>query len=168
MAHVEASEILEGAFYTVSPAAWQLALDMAQRRAPYETVALAVQLQSFGLPDVGTVQVPVQVEAGKAFGIPPSEFALTVAAERANQFFPRFEGRIAIREKGGTHACLCLTGNYTAPLGGVGRMADATIMHGVAEASLRTFLHWFAKETAARIARGEYRTAAELMREGGD
>ena len=101
MPHIELNETIGGSFYSVSPAAWQLALDLSQRHAPYEDLALSVELQKFGLPDVGNVQVSVYVEVGEAFGIPPSEFGFAVGGAKTNVLFPRLADATVMHEVAG-------------------------------------------------------------------
>lgn len=165
MPQIELNEKINESFYKASPAAWQLACDMAAGKAPYEAVSLSMNLSSFKLPDVGNVAVIVDITLGDAIGVPPNEFELKLHARNANSFFPQFEGHVRALDDGGSAAWVFLVGSYVAPFGPLGRALDATLMHGVAQESLHTFLRWFATETQARIARGDYKTAAELMRQ---
>ena len=165
MPHIELNEHVASSFYQASPAAWQLANDIAKARSPYEALTLDVDLARLRLPDVGTVQVPVNLALGHAAGIPPSEFAITLSARKSGAMFPHFSGRLQIHEEGGTRSRIILDGEYSVPLGGLGKAMNDLMLKGVAQESLVSFLHWFASETERRIAHGDYRTAAELMRD---
>lgn len=164
MQDIEISEKISESFYSVAPAAWALAADIGARHAPYEEVTLAVDLSQFRLPNVGTVQVPIDFAAHDPTGVPPYEFGVRIASRSSEYLFPRFEGQIHLLDESGTDAWIFLRGHYAVPMGRVGAVIDRSLFHNVAVHSLQGFLHWFARETAARVKRGDFETAQQMMR----
>jgi hypothetical protein len=54
--------------------------------------------------------------------------------------FPRLEGDIVVAALGDEQTQVALRGRYIVPLGVVGRALDRTLLHRVAEASIKTFV----------------------------
>ena len=78
-------------------------------------------------------------------GDPRWEFPITLRARTAERFFPIFEGSLIVTPLG--DACeLWLQGAYTPPLGTLGSTVDATVLRGVAQSNLRSFLQSFAND----------------------
>jgi hypothetical protein len=97
-----------------------------------------------------TVGKRVQVELGTAYArgegsvVPVSWWA--TGAER---LFPTLDADLEIMPMGPDQAMLTLMGRYEPPLGAVGRAVDRLVVHRIAEACIRSFLH----RTAANLER---------------
>ena len=108
----------------------------AAGRPPYEHATVSLGLESLAIP----VTIAPEPQ-GQRY-----ECEITIVPETASGFFPRFDGSISIspmREEGSE---LWLMGSYTVPMGAVGEIVDATLLHGVATASLERFVTWLAEE----------------------
>jgi len=87
-------------------------------------------------------------------GDPRWEFPITLRARTAERFFPTFEGSLIVTPLG--ESCeLWLQGAYTPPLGKLGSQVDATVLRGVAQANLRSFLQSFADDVRSATASSE-------------
>lgn len=165
MSEIEISEKIDAPFYSASPAAWALAQDLTKKRKPYEAATLAVDLSRFRLPDAGSVQIVIDFSAQNATGVPPYEFSVRLAARNSAALFPHFDGVVQILDEAGTQSWLFLRGTYGVPMGPLGAALDRTLFHAIALHSLHSFLHWFANETVTRVARGDFLTAQQMMRQ---
>ena len=68
-------------------------------------------------------------------------------ATGAQRLFPTLEADLEIMPLGPDQVMLTLMGRYEPPLGAVGRGLDRLVLHRIAEASVRSFLH----RTAANL-----------------
>jgi hypothetical protein len=55
--------------------------------------------------------------------------------------FPSLEADIELAPMGETCTQLAVSARYSIPLGAVGRLADRALLHRVAEATIRDFVH---------------------------
>ncbi len=109
-----------------------------ERKPPYEDAALHVGLHDLRLPVPGEIAVPIEASAQ---GL-PLQYACTLKIEAADgrHLFPKFAGNVNVSSLGESASELWLQGQYDVPLGGIGAAIDATLMNGVAERTLSTFL----------------------------
>lgn len=103
---------------------------------PYEHAKTSLGLESLAIP----VTIAPEPQEQRY------ECELTIVPETASGFFPRFDGSISISPMRDQGSELWLMGSYTVPLGAVGEIVDATLLHGVATASLERFVTWLAEE----------------------
>ena len=116
-------------------------LDAAAKGAPpYEDAAASLGLESLAIP----VKIGAEPQTQRY------ECEITIVAATTSGFFPRFDGSVSISPMRDEGSELWLMGSYTVPLGPVGEIVDATLLHGVATASLERFITWLAEQIAAR------------------
>jgi hypothetical protein len=70
------------------------------------------------------------------------------------RLFPRLEADIEIGQLGAARTQLALSGRYQPPLGLVGRVLDRTLLHRVAEATVKDFLDRVAERLTAILGPG--------------
>jgi hypothetical protein len=100
-----------------------------------------------------TIGKCVQVELGATYARGEgSVVPLSLWATGPRRLFPTLEADLEIMPMGPDQVMLKLMGRYEPPLGGVGRGLDRLVLHRIAEACVRSFLH----RTAADL---EHRTA---------
>lgn len=73
-------------------------------------------------------------------------------AAGAQRFFPTLDGDLEVMPLGPGQVMLTLMGRYQPPLGAVGRRMDRLVLHRIAEASVRSFLHRMAANLELAIA----------------
>jgi len=103
---------------------------------PYDDATASLGLESLSVP-VTVAPAPQEQRY---------ECEVTIVAATTSGFFPRFDGSVSISPMRDEGSELWLIGSYTVPLGAVGEIVDATLLHGVATASLERFLTWLAEE----------------------
>jgi hypothetical protein len=83
-----------------------------------------------------------------------SDVAIPIVWEAtgARVLFPRMEGDLILAALGPDLCQLTLRGSYRPPLGPIGRAIDRTILHRVAEASVRSFVERIAAPLSADVA----------------
>ena len=81
-------------------------------------------------------------ERGEGTGLP-----LNWWAAGAQRLFPTLDADLEVMPLGPDQVMLTLMGRYEPPLGAVGRRMDRLVLHRIAEASVRSFLH----RTAANL-----------------
>jgi len=84
-------------------------------------------------------------EAGEALVVPMRWKATGVIG-----LFPTLDADLAIDPLGMARTRLSLSGSYEVPFGVVGRTVDDLLLHGLAEETLRAFLHRLANALEAR------------------
>ena len=120
--------------------------DLAARRPPYGDDELTVG----SFPAGGGIAVPIAVTV-----LPKPdryECEVVIEAKTAPHLFPRFTGMLSISPLRATGSEVWLQGSYDVPLGGLGAMADATVLHGAAHSSLEHFVTWMGAEIRRRVA----------------
>ncbi len=98
-------------------------------------------------------RVHVQIDLGATY--PRGQgFVLPVSwwATGAQRLFPTLEADLEIMPLGPEQTMLTLMGRYQPPLGAVGRAMDRLVMHRIAEACVRSFLHRSAATLESAIA----------------
>lgn len=83
----------------------------------------------------GRVDVETPFRRGDAWVLPFHWQATGVAA-----LFPQIEGEVQLAPLGPAEVRMSLTGHYRPPLGELGQVADAVLLHRVVERSVRVFL----------------------------
>jgi hypothetical protein len=97
-----------------------------------------------------TVGKRVQVELGAAYARGEGcVVALNWWATGAQRLFPTLDADLELMPMGPDQVMLTLMGRYEPPLGAVGRTVDRLVLHRIAEACIRGFLH----RTAANLER---------------
>lgn len=128
--------------------------DIATQEGSWEGFALHVDLGTTGLPDVGYVAIPIELEVDAPKpGI--DQLGVRFRAVRHPEAFPTFHGAFGIDATGPSGSMLWVAGSYDVPLDAVGRVADATILRGVAQHALANLLSDVAVACEARIQKRE-------------
>ena len=122
-------------------------------------------LAEVGFDAVGG-RVDKRVEVG--FGEPvrfPSKTILPMSWKAAGleALFPRLEADIEVAPLGPEHTQLSISARYTPPLGTLGRILDRTLLHRVAEATVKDFLD----RVAERLSHSTQQSAVIPTRAGG-
>jgi hypothetical protein len=73
-------------------------------------------------------------------------------ATGARILFPRMEGDLVLASLGPDLSQLTFRGSYRPPLGALGAAVDRTVLHRVAEASVRNFVERIAAQLTAEVA----------------
>jgi hypothetical protein len=95
-----------------------------------------------------TVGKRVQVDLGEAYARGEgSVVPLSWWATGAQRLFPTLDADLEVMPMGPDQVMLTLMGRYEPPLGAVGRGLDRLVLHRIAEACVRSFLH----RTAANL-----------------
>lgn len=126
-----------------------------ERRDGWDEFALYLDFGSMGLPDVGYVAIPVEIEVGKETLEPRHEISFTLRARRSPQAFPVFDGAIGVDASGPSNAQLWLAGSYDLPMQSLGALIDSTFAHGAAERTLNNMLNELADAIEARVQQRE-------------
>ena len=92
-------------------------------------------------PSTHRLEKQVQIELGKPFRLAsktvrPMEWRAT----GAESLFPSLEADLEVAAMGGIRTQLSLNARYRPPLGPVGKVIDKTLLHRVAEATIKDFL----------------------------
>ncbi len=108
-----------------------------------------------GFPVDGRRRIDKRVEVD--FGEPirlPSKSLLPMSwkATGSQGLFPALEGDLEIAPLGARRTQLALSVRYRPPLGAIGRVVDKTMLHRVAEATVKDFLDRTGQALAALIA----------------
>jgi hypothetical protein len=107
-----------------------------------------VGLRIAGVP----VRKKVTVEVGEAVtGASWAEVPLTWKASFAKQLFPVMDGKVELAPVDARVTRLTVSGMYEPPLGRVGRRLDETLMHNVAQATVKELAESIAKRLDAEI-----------------
>ena len=127
---------------------------IASREGPWEGFALHVALADSGLPDVGYIAIPIDLDvASREAGL--NQLHVTFHASRHPESFPGFSGTVGFDFTGPTGATLWVAGKYDVPLRSFGRIVDATLLRGIAGHALTNFLDDVAVAVRARIDKRE-------------
>lgn len=125
------------------------------QRDGWDEFALYLDFGSMGLPDVGYVAIPVQIQDVKEVLEPRHEITFTMRARRSPQAFPVFDGGVGIDASGPSNAQLWLGGSYDLPLDSLGGFIDQTFAHGAAERTLNNLLNELGDAIEARVEQRE-------------
>jgi hypothetical protein len=136
-------------------AASDIIREIAMEKGKWGDFALYVKLSALGLPDVGYVAIPVQIHNVAEMLEPRHEIHFQMRARRSKESFPTFDGGIGIDGTGPSMSTLWLGGTYDVPLQGLGELLDQTVLHGVAEQSLRNMLNELADAIQAKVEKRE-------------
>lgn len=109
-------------------------------RDGWEDFALYLDFGSLGLPDVGYVAIPVQIEHVNELLEPRHEISFKLHARRIPQAFPVFQGGIGIDANGPSSSQIWFAGDYQLPMESLGAFVDKTFAHGAAERTLGNML----------------------------
>lgn len=125
---------------------------IASAQGPWREFVLHVSLSDAGLPDVGYIAVPIRLQCAPAM-TDSAQFQMTLTIEAAKNpgSFPVFNGRCGVDALTPSRSNVWLAGGYTVPMRSFGMFFDATLLHGVAERSLRNFLDDVVAACDARI-----------------
>ena len=109
------------------------------------------------LTEVGFDAGKLRVESGVTveFGVPQrlggrTIVPMTWAPLDARRLFPRLEADIELSAFGSARSQLAISARYHPPLGVVGRVVDRTMLHLVAEATIKDFLDRVAQNLEER------------------
>lgn len=136
-------------------AASEIIHEMGASSGKWMDFSLYAMLKDLGLPDVGYVAIPANIDdIGETFE-PRHEIRFRLCARRSPDAFPKFTGGIGIDSNGPSSSIMWLAGEYDAPLKGLGALVDQFFARGVAEKSLRYMLGDLAEEIQAKVERRE-------------
>jgi hypothetical protein len=93
-----------------------------------------------------TVEAGEPVQAGDWTGIP-----ITWKASFPERLFPVMEGKVELAPVNGLTTRLTVSGMYEPPLGRIGRQLDETVMHRVAEATVKELAESIAERLEGSI-----------------
>jgi len=94
----------------------------------------------------------VKVELGRPFLLPSKTvLPLTWRATGAESLFPSLEADLEVAPLSRTRTQLSVSARYRPPLGPLGRAIDKTLLHRVAEATIKDFLDRIGDAIRARI-----------------
>jgi hypothetical protein len=79
-------------------------------------------------------------------------FPIVWEATGVPALFPRLDGDLVVTSLGRTLTQVTLRGSYEPPMGAVGRALDRTVLHRVAEASVKGFLDRLARTLGMPVA----------------
>ena len=111
------------------------------------TASLALNLQELHAPFEAMISVPVKTRIEPGCG--RNEWHVAIDAAATPHLYPSFDGYLTLLDAPASGSELRLEGRYVVPFGTVGRAIDSTLLHGVAESSLRRFLRDIASRVAA-------------------
>jgi len=151
MSDIELHTQFKLAAVTVAPLVFRVVEAMRGRERPFENLALRVSLGDLHLANVGNVEIPIAVTVINGKGAPPQEIEIVLEAVGDQQLFPSFRGTLTTTALAPAESSLALRGNYEVPLGAIGRGLDATVLRGVAQKSLETFLEQIRDEVVRRV-----------------
>jgi hypothetical protein len=134
-----------------TPIEFYVSLDLNPLDARDALMHVVTSVGELRFPGRINVSVPIQAKVENR----PArwESALHIAAAQNEAFFPTFDGAISVTPDGGNHCELWLQGSYEPPGGVIGKGIDVTVMHGVAEKTLRDFLSSIAEEVEREVKR---------------
>lgn len=119
------------------------ALEEASERG---TVVLGTRL-----PANGRITMPVRVQV--TYPAPKAaRFRIAIAARTSAALYPRFRGELSLTRAGTAATIVALTGEYSVPLGLLGRALDGTAAHGVAPRGLEDLLERLVADVLAAVA----------------
>lgn len=108
-----------------------LLVRLGREHVPGGMITLRVQMGGPVLRG-GCVMIPIRWEAA-----------------RLPKVFPVLDGQLEVSPLGPAESRLLLQASYRPPLDGVGRLLDDTVLHRVAESTVRSFLHRLADAVVA-------------------
>lgn len=124
-----------------APAVFQSATKAAAHRA--ESVAAELHVEVGGVGLKAEVKIVVKgVEEKPAGSHSPASTKLLLEWEAANmpQLFPLMRGELSVYPLTTTETQLDFCGTYEPPFGAVGKTINAVALHGIAEASVHSFV----------------------------
>lgn len=120
-------------------------------RAPLDELRVQVGGNSVGRRI--HAQIEPMLNRRRTFGLPARtlEIPLSWQAAQHPALFPSMNGQLRIRDAGHERIELCLTGEYTPPLGAIGAIGDRFVGHQAATSSLRGYLLEVAHRLEAKL-----------------
>ena len=108
--------------------------------------------------DARRIDKEVEIEIGRPYRAPsvrpyrPSATLLPMdwRATGPQGLFPHLEADIEVAPLGAERTHLSISGRYEPPMGALGRMLDRTLLHRVAEATVKDFLDRVGERIQAR------------------
>jgi hypothetical protein len=140
--HIDLAKTIGGTYWHAA-AILKLDLDLVVR-APLEELRFEI--------GGSAISRRVRAEVGPLISEPESvRIPLHWRAAEHPSLFPLMEGELHVSNGSGDHIELRLVGEYRAPLGAIGAVADAVAGHHVAEKSLDGFLTAVADRLRAKL-----------------
>jgi hypothetical protein len=94
----------------------------------------------------------VEVELGEPLATAgSSRIPIRWQASGASGLFPALEADLEVASLGPDRTQLALSGTYEVPLGSLGRLADRTLLHRVAEATVKSFVDAVALQVSTSV-----------------
>jgi hypothetical protein len=129
--------------------------EIEQKSGSWGDFALYLDFKSLGLPDVGYVAIPIEIEGVSEALEPRHEIRFQIHARRGRDAFPTFDGAVGIDALGPSSAQLWLAGDYQPPLRSLGPLLDQFIGGGKAAKALENMLAELADAVDARVQQRE-------------
>lgn len=151
--HVQMERPLSVPVVPARSAASEILRDMRDEKGKWSDFALYAKLSSLGLPDVGYVAIPVNIDRVEESLEPRHEIRFRMCARRSQDAFPVFEGAIGIDPNGPSSSTMWLAGDYEPPMKALGAMLDKFLTGRVAEHSLRNMMNELGDAIEAKVER---------------
>lgn len=129
--------------------------DIAERRGVWQEFSLYLQLGALGVPDVGYIAIPVDVELGEQATQPQPRIAFTLHARSSPDRFPVLEGTLGIEPAGPSTSTLRVDGTYDLPGGAVGAAFNKLVGERAADKTLENMAADLADAIEARVQQRE-------------
>jgi hypothetical protein len=126
-----------------------------EQRADWSEFSLYLNFASIGLPDVGYVAIPVNIDHVKEQLEPRHEIGFTLCARRIPKAFPTFVGAIGIDANGPSNAQIWLAGHYDPPLQLIGGFFNQLVAQNSAQKALENMLNELADAVEGRVQQRE-------------
>lgn len=124
------------------------------------SVSLTLHLDDMHVPVSAAVSVPVGIRVERETGKP---LYITIEALQQSTIFPRFRGTVAVAATSATASVLQLNGEYSVPMGWIGKAVDSSLLRGAAIASLSEFLSRLSKDVDEAVRRDEIAHARAVL-----
>lgn len=155
MPQIELQRMLNVPAVPARSAASHILHAISEHRDDWREFALYLNFGSLGLPDVGYVAIPVQIDDIEESLEPRHEIRFKLRALRKPEAFPTFVGAIGIDANGPSDSILWLAGEYKLPAGGLGGLIDKTFAGGSSRKALENMIEEWAEAIEARVQRKE-------------
>ena len=101
--------------------------------------------------DARRIEKEIEIRLGAPYRLPSKTvLPMTWRATGPQWLFPQLEGDIEVASLGAGRTQLSISARYRAPMGTVGRVLDRTLLHRVAEATVKDFLDRIGEQLQGR------------------
>ncbi len=138
---------------------------LAADESPHADLSIAADFSDLHLPGSGSVEIPIAIGVRRMHGKPPFRIDFRLNARERERLFPTFDGSLDVDPQGPSECTAWLSGEYTPPLGPVGKALDATVLNNVAQRTLSAFLDRLVEIASERV-KAEQERAEQAERFG--